>query len=491
VAFDPDLRRYAFGEDDGTVTVQGFETGVGPVRLPGGFGAPANAVAFSPDGRLLAVTYRDTLLLRVWDLGRQKAVLTVRQVRWPVPHFAFRPDARQLAVVAPDGSIPLYDLATGAEVRRLAPGLAFAYRGDDQQLVAFRPDGRWLAVAGEGTTTAHVLDAETGEVVARLAHPWTEEIQALAWHPDGRTLASAVGRRVAFWEPAAGADKPCRTVDHQSWVTGLAYDPAGRVLATTGHDATLRLWHPDLPQPLVSVPGALPVFSRDGRRVAYRQAPTRVGLLEFVPSEECGPLPTSKGMMWLPFAPGGRLVTKPSPGGARLMDVVTRSLVAVLPPGPDGSTTSTSREPPGWWYWTAGFDPATGDLLAFGEAGLCRWPVTPRPGKPGGWTVGPPRAGDWAGAAAALEEALKRLGGDGGTNRGVGRSLLVLAMARHRLGEHDTARRAYDRGRGWLAANRKALDATPWFAAELEGLRAEAAEVLGLAGAPPRPVPAK
>src|SRR5262249_26212355 len=88
------------------------------------------------------------------------------------------------------------------------------------------------------------------------------------------------------------------------------------------------------------------------------------------------------------------------------------------------------------------------------------------------------RKGDWKGAAEALQEALKHPQGADGLDRGVGRSLLFLAMAQQRLGEGRKARQTYDRAREWLAANRKALEAIPGHATELERFRAEAAALL-------------
>jgi len=70
------------------------------------------------------------------------------------------------------------------------------------------------------------------------------------------------------------------------------------------------------------------------------------------------------------------------------------------------------------------------------------------------------RSGDWKGAAAAAQEALKLRKGPG-FDWNVGRSWFFLAMAQQRLGKATDAREAYDAGCAWLEANRKAVNEVP------------------------------
>jgi tetratricopeptide (TPR) repeat protein len=88
------------------------------------------------------------------------------------------------------------------------------------------------------------------------------------------------------------------------------------------------------------------------------------------------------------------------------------------------------------------------------------------------------RAGDWKGAAEALQSALKLFQSTSGFQRGVGRSLFFLAMAQHQLGHHEEARQTYDRALAWLETNRKALREIPWLADQLRRFQTEAGELL-------------
>ena len=90
------------------------------------------------------------------------------------------------------------------------------------------------------------------------------------------------------------------------------------------------------------------------------------------------------------------------------------------------------------------------------------------------------RAGDGAGAVAALQQALKRFEEVKEFEKGVGRSLFFLAMAQQKAGHAPEARQAYDRALAWLKANQQALEKNAWAADELRRFQAEAEEALGI-----------
>src|SRR5262249_38403794 len=84
------------------------------------------------------------------------------------------------------------------------------------------------------------------------------------------------------------------------------------------------------------------------------------------------------------------------------------------------------------------------------------------------------RAGDWKAAVAALDKSVDL--GKGGDAV----DFFFLAMAHRKLGNHDEARKWYERAVGWLEKNRAALDKDKTQAEALRRFRSEAEVVLEL-----------
>jgi WD40 repeat protein len=288
VAFAPDGRTLAIGGADATVGLVDVNRCQLRLTLPRQGGGIVSSLAFSPDGRALAVGA--DLRITLWDVatGRQRPELSGHH---PI---AFAPDGKMLAFASRPTGVQLWELATGRPVGpRLAPGqLVFA--------LAYSPDGRTLATVAH--ETAQLWDLEGRCLSTLRGH--TEMILGMAFAPDGATLATASeDHAIRLWEVASGQE--LATLEgHDGPVTSLAFSSDGRWLASASKDKTVRLWdlggpdtgappagcalgcgevHPllaGLREKPLKIRGAFPHVSVAGRTAGYNEGP---GTLSVIP----------------------------------------------------------------------------------------------------------------------------------------------------------------------------------------------------------------
>jgi WD40 repeat protein len=108
--------------------------------------------------------------------------------------------------------------------------------------VAFPPDGQTLASASDDGTV-RLWDPATG-AKKRVLESYAGWVKAVAFSPDGQTLASASNDgTVRLWDPAIGTEKLVLE-GHTDWVHAVAFSPDGQTLASASEDGTVRLWDP-------------------------------------------------------------------------------------------------------------------------------------------------------------------------------------------------------------------------------------------------------
>ena len=167
----------------------GFETAPGP------FDTLAFrwvlAVAYSPNGKLLASSGSSDGTIQLWDVARGEHIRTLKGHTDTVRSLAFSPDGKILVSGSSDDTLRKWDTSTGSMLRKLAG------HSNDIGTVVFSPDGKMIA-SGSKDTTVRLWDAETGRFLPTLdGHFWA--VQAVAFSPDGKTVVSVDSSTMLFW----------------------------------------------------------------------------------------------------------------------------------------------------------------------------------------------------------------------------------------------------------------------------------------------------
>lgn len=205
-----------------------------------------NALVFSPDGKQIASGGNDAMA-RIWEVDSGQKDIEIIGGTFSVPSLAFSPDGKILAVV--NGNfIRLRDIETGRIVG--------SFRSDDGLFcVDFHPEGEFLVASTienkvylwkleEAFRTGSESYAPPQILVTHKGRP--NSANSLVWcvifSPQGLLLASSGGdRTVEVWD-FQKQESLLTIIEHSLAVTSLVFSPDGKMLASGSLDATVRLY---------------------------------------------------------------------------------------------------------------------------------------------------------------------------------------------------------------------------------------------------------
>jgi RNA polymerase sigma factor (sigma-70 family) len=222
------------------------------------------SLAWSPDGHLLATVtnpggtpaaFNHPHGVKLWDPHTGKLLRTLLETEGGrYSGVAFSPDGQTVAVVLNRlvSSAPLrlaveirqWEAATGKEKATLDAGADHCYA------IAFSSDGKMLAAGGPVETESgrpvgghvKVFDPQTGKILWEQRGEEGKPVQGIAFSPDGKTIASTgTDATVKLWDAVSGG--LTRTLrGHNDGVYRVTFSPDGKTLASSGLDGTIRIW---------------------------------------------------------------------------------------------------------------------------------------------------------------------------------------------------------------------------------------------------------
>ena len=230
-----------------------------------------SGVAFSPDRKRLASASADHTV-KVWDITNGKELHALAGHEKQVTCVAFDPERNELASGGADGSVKTWNATTGKEILTFRGHMQF---GSGVHSLTYNRDGTRLASgngAASGELTVKIWDPNTGKE-ERTLEGFKGMISGLAFSPNGKRLASTSGdRMLKLWDLSTG--KEIKSV-HQpnNYFASVAFSSDGKRLVTANDDKTVTIWDAETLKEIRSLKGhtrevTCAAFSPDGKLVA-------------------------------------------------------------------------------------------------------------------------------------------------------------------------------------------------------------------------------
>lgn len=331
LAFHPQIPLLAATGVDDTVSVFDMTTGQSAFDFKLGPEASGWAIAFSPDGKILAATSRTPTQnsrgssVWLWDVETRELRHPPLSIDdWLINSIAFSPDGKFLLTGRADSRIAVWKVETG-QVATVLP----AYHSRGVSSVAFSPDTSLFASAGKDGTVL-LWRTQPAQRLGKRFGQQSGHLLTLDVNRDGTLIASGgEDGQVFVWDATGQTAFEPLDSDLNGRVAALDFHPTQPMLAAGSQDGTIVLFdtasRTPLGPPLRHHKGEVKglAFSLDGKTLASGSADGTVIFWDMATrAPRIGPIVASKkNWVWsLAFSPDGTTLAH----GAELGSVVLR-----------------------------------------------------------------------------------------------------------------------------------------------------------------------
>jgi len=206
-----------------------------------GHAEQVRAVAWSADGKLIAAAGGlpgQKGEIKLWNAADRTELRTITGHRDCIYAAVFSPDNKTLATASYDKLIKLWDTGTGKEIRTLKDHIDAIYA------LAYTPDGKRL-ISAAADRSVKVWDPETGERLYTMSEP-IDGLNTVAVSPKGDLVAAGgLDKSIRIWQLAQDGKKLSATlkstlIAHEDAILQLAWSPDGKTLISSGADRTIK-----------------------------------------------------------------------------------------------------------------------------------------------------------------------------------------------------------------------------------------------------------
>ncbi|QRV93075.1 WD40 repeat protein [Ceratobasidium sp. AG-Ba] len=198
-----------------------------------------DSLAFSPNGRRLAISSASDLTIRVWNVSTGRLAGNILKGHGSRVHsVSFSPCGRYIVSGSDDSSIHVWDVQTGQIIGRPLKGHLKSVRA-----VTCSPRGDFL-VSGSDDTTLRVWNTTTRAMVNLPLRGHTDAIRCVTYSPDGSRIASgSCDKTIRLWDSVHCRPFGEPLQGHEQSVTSIFYSPCGAYIVSGSEDLTIRIWN--------------------------------------------------------------------------------------------------------------------------------------------------------------------------------------------------------------------------------------------------------